>query len=70
MAEPPEMQKLLARYQRQNAQCRDRLYRCEMPGHAAASRPHPLGVALLGAVLGAIITAVIFFFRNQTAPFT
>ena len=53
---------LLAKYEKQNAECRNRLYADYM-----ADRPthlHPLTLVVLGAVLGAIATAIFFLMRR------
>lgn len=52
-------------YQRQNAECRNRLYADYMkdrPHHL-----HPLGIAVMGAVLGALVTAAIFLVMRRDA---
>lgn len=55
---------LLAKYERQNAECRNRLY-----ADYTADRPthmHPLTLVVLGAVLGAIVTAAILLLRRRS----
>ena len=48
---------VLEKYKEQNAECRNRLYADYMKG---SGHLHPLMIAILGAILGAILTAAAF----------
>lgn len=49
---------VLEKYKEQNAECRNRLYADYMK--QGSGHLHPLMIAILGAILGAILTAAAF----------
>jgi len=56
-----QLQQALEKYKRQNDECRQRIYADFM---VEEPHVHPVATALVGAVLGAIITTVIFLMRT------
>ena len=61
--DPQQCHATLAEYQRQNAECRNRLYAdFQHPDHHAA---HPLTLVVLGAVLGALAATAFFLLRAK-----
>ena len=62
------LDKLLAEYHRQNAECRNRLYADLERQHATRPAAHPLLLLLLGGVLGAIATALVLTLAARRPP--